>query len=76
MSGNVWEWTEDCWNKTYAGAPTDGSAWTTGECSVGRVLRGGSKGIDPQFARSAVRGRLVASARLNSYGFRPARILP
>ncbi|MBL9048468.1 MAG: SUMF1/EgtB/PvdO family nonheme iron enzyme, partial [Tabrizicola sp.] len=42
MSGNVWEWTEDCWNEDYVGAPNDGSAWTTGECSVGRVLRGGS----------------------------------
>ena len=28
MIGNVWEWTEDCWNDTYQGAPTDGSAWT------------------------------------------------
>ncbi len=23
--GNVYEWTEDCWNGSYAGAPTDGS---------------------------------------------------
>ncbi len=22
MLGNVWEWTEDCWNANYAGAPT------------------------------------------------------
>ena len=26
--GNVWEWTEDCWHGTYAGAPGDGAAWT------------------------------------------------
>ncbi len=27
MLGNVWEWTEDCWHESYAGAPSDGSAW-------------------------------------------------
>jgi formylglycine-generating enzyme required for sulfatase activity len=26
--GNVWEWTQDCWNESYEGAPADGSAWT------------------------------------------------
>ncbi len=41
MSGNVWEWTHDCWNVDMAEAPTDGSPWTWGDCSV-RVLRGGS----------------------------------
>ena len=29
MHGNVWEWTEDCWNDSYKGAPVDGSAWTS-----------------------------------------------
>ena len=24
MLGNVWEWVEDCWHDSYAGAPTDG----------------------------------------------------
>jgi formylglycine-generating enzyme required for sulfatase activity len=41
VHGNIWEWTEDCWNNDYLGAPTDGSAWTAGDCSIG-VLRGGS----------------------------------
>jgi len=41
MSGNVWEWTHDCWNEDMAEAPTDGSPWTWGKCSA-RVLRGGS----------------------------------
>jgi formylglycine-generating enzyme required for sulfatase activity len=27
MHGNVWECCEDCWNDSYEGAPTDGSAW-------------------------------------------------
>lgn len=41
--GNLWEWTEDCWNDDYTGAPTDGSAWRVGDCSQ-RVQRGGSLG--------------------------------
>ena len=41
MHGNVWEWVEDCWNGSYAGAPSDGGAWESGNCAE-RVLRGGS----------------------------------
>ena len=41
MHGNVWEWVEDCWNDSYYGAPTQGEAWTSGDCAQ-RVLRGGS----------------------------------
>src|SRR5262252_1849810 len=32
MAGNVWQWVQDCWNADYIGAPTDGSAWKTGDC--------------------------------------------
>jgi len=76
MIGNAWEWTEDCWNKTYSGAPSDGSAWTTGECSVGRVLRGGSWLSTPQGARSAHRNRSGTTGRSSDYVFRLARMLP
>ncbi len=38
MHGNVREWVEDCWNESYHGAPSDGSAWTSGDCSL-RVIR-------------------------------------
>ena len=41
VHGNVWEWVQDCWNENYHGAPTDGSAWLTGDCRQ-RVVRGGS----------------------------------
>jgi formylglycine-generating enzyme required for sulfatase activity len=27
MSGNVWEWVQDCWHENYNQAPIDGSAW-------------------------------------------------
>ena len=76
MIGNVWEWTEDCWNRNYAGAPSDGAAWTTGECSVGRVLRGGSWYFIPRYARLATRDWFVPSSRNINYGFRLARMLP
>ena len=33
MLGNVYVLTADCWNDTYAGAPSDGSAWTSGDCT-------------------------------------------
>ena len=76
MSGNVWEWTEDCWNENYNKAPDDGSAWTTEECTVGHVLRGGSWDSSLIYARSAIRIRSDASFRNNNYGIRVARTLP
>ena len=72
MHGNVWEWAQDCWNDSYAGAPTDGSAWTLGDCSL-RVLRGGSWFVNPRFLRSAYRTRLTRSSRLYLLGFRLAQ---
>ena len=39
MHDNVMEWVQDCWNGSYAGAPTDGGAWESGDCSR-RVVRG------------------------------------
>ena len=74
MVGNVWEWTQDCWNPNYMGAPTDGSAWTKGNCSQ-RVLRGGSWINFPQFLRSAFRSRNTTALRVNYVGFRVARDL-
>jgi len=41
MSGNVWEWTQDCWHDSYDGAPSNGQAWGRGTCAQS-VLRGGS----------------------------------
>lgn len=75
MSGNVMEWTADCWNDSYQGAPTDGSAWVTGQCSDWHVLRGGSWGSRPKNVRATARSRYVTSER-GDYGFRLARTLP
>ncbi len=74
VHGNVWEWVEDCWNGSYAGAPSDGRAWGSGDCGR-RVLRGGSWGDDPRYLRSANRGRYDTGARTDNYGFRVARTL-
>ena len=41
MLGNVFEWVQDCWHPDYRGAPADGSAWLTGDCSQ-HDMRGGS----------------------------------
>ena len=72
--GNVWEWTQDCWNVGYGGAPADGRAWESGECGD-RVLRGGSWGYTPRYLRSADRDRVTTGFRNNSGGFRLARTL-
>jgi formylglycine-generating enzyme required for sulfatase activity len=74
MLGNVWEWTEDCWNAGYGSAPQDGSAWLAGDCGQ-RVCRGGSWSTVPRFARSAARHKNPADYRDNLTGFRLARSL-
>ena len=71
MSGNVEEWTEDCWNENYTNAPADGSAWTQGDCSL-RVARGGSFRFPPESLRSATRDKFPSAFRLKEVGFRVA----
>ncbi len=75
MDGNVWEWVEDVWHTNYNGAPTDGSAWTTGGDQAHRVRRGGSWSSSPGDLRSAVRGRFAPDDRYEFAGFRIARTL-
>jgi formylglycine-generating enzyme required for sulfatase activity len=69
MSGNVWEWVQDCWNDSYNGAPGDGSAWTSGDCSQ-LVGRGGSWGSLPAGLRSASRFWSFSVSRYDNLGFR------
>ena len=72
MHGNVWEWVEDCYKNSYAGAPTDGSAVTSGDCRL-RIVRGGSWNYHPQLLRSAYRYATAPEVRLDIVGFRVAR---
>ncbi|WP_376696530.1 SUMF1/EgtB/PvdO family nonheme iron enzyme [Wenzhouxiangella sp. EGI_FJ10305] len=72
MTGNVWEWAQDCWNESYRGAPSDGSAWMSGDCGRA-VLRGGSWLNGDQYLRSASRNRFDRVGRNVFTGFRPAR---
>ncbi len=74
MHGNVWEWTQDCWNGSYTGAPSDGSARVTGDCRV-RAIRGGTWSNSPQYLRSANRYLVTATNRGNDIGFRVAKTL-
>ncbi len=72
MHGNVWEWTEDCWNANYNGAPSDGSSWTAGDCGQ-RVLRGGSWNGVPRSLRSAIRLWNPVGFRFSVRGLRVSR---
>ena len=75
VHGNLWEWVRDCWNDNYRGAPSDGSAWESGDCA-GRVLRGGSWDSGPRILRSAIRVRGDTRVRSSYiFGFRVARTL-
>jgi len=85
VHGNVWEWVEDCYHKSYSGMPgmmkDGGASWITG-CEktadgkdVLRVLRGGSWNYDPQFLRSVIRFWLQPDVRILIGGFRVARTL-
>jgi formylglycine-generating enzyme required for sulfatase activity len=73
-AGNAAEWVEDCWNLSYRAAPNDGSAWTSGDCSLAFSAE----------ARSRTRRFLCAPRRVFVYdedvryypnGFRMARDL-
>jgi formylglycine-generating enzyme required for sulfatase activity len=74
VHGNVWEWTEDCWNEKNAGNPGDGTARITGDCTL-RVLRGAAFNNAPHSLRSARRERDSPGNRVDTFGFRVARTL-
>jgi sulfatase modifying factor 1 len=74
MLGNVMDWNEDCWNTNYSGAPTDGTAWQSGDCGR-RVMRGGSWDASLSVVRSASRRGIPTFYRVTTFGFRVARTL-
>ena len=85
MAGNVWQWTEDCYDNSYAPAPADGRANEApssdpkakdGQGNCLRVDRGGSWMFPAWLLRPATRERNPADYRNDIMGFRVARTLP
>jgi formylglycine-generating enzyme required for sulfatase activity len=74
MSGDAWSFTEDCWNKTEDGAPADGSAWLTGDCTQ-RMVKGGGWEDNPHYLRTAERWGSPADKPSPQVTFRVARSL-
>jgi formylglycine-generating enzyme required for sulfatase activity len=72
MYGNVFEWTEDCWQDDYRHAAADGSPQQQGNCAE-RELRGGSWFTAPQYLRRSYRNRFATDYRSTSVGLRIAR---
>jgi formylglycine-generating enzyme required for sulfatase activity len=70
MHGNVREWCWDWYGAFLAGAQTDPLGAASG---TQRILRGGGMGNDDWQIRSAFRGRLIASGRTYTSGFRVVR---
>jgi len=71
MGGGVDQWVEDCWHKTYHGAPSDGSAWSDGDCSS-HVIRSGSWKNDASHVRPSNRDKYDTNVRYSTHGFRVA----
>ena len=73
MSGNVWEWVQDCWHDTYNGAPATAVAWLDNCTGTDRYTRrGGAWDARAQGIRSAIRSPGGKSDRSVYYGFRVA----
>ena len=72
IHGNASEWTLDCYNSHYNGAPEDGRAWGTGNCAR-RVVRGGSWKDKPLDNRSGRRHANVPDEHSSKIGFRVMR---
>jgi formylglycine-generating enzyme required for sulfatase activity len=70
MHGNVYELCRDAWHRDYADAPTDGSAWGSGEDSKIVVIRGGSFDYYKENCRSAYRSDTQVGYRYHGTGFR------
>jgi formylglycine-generating enzyme required for sulfatase activity len=85
MAGNVWQWTEDCYDNSYSGIASDGRANESassdpkakdGQGNCLRVDRGGSWMFPAWLLRPATRERNPADYRNDIMGFRVARTFP
>ena len=70
MSGNVWEWVEDCWVDNYVNASEDQSPRTvTGKC-CNFTIRGGAWNSPARQISTTSRLGVSADTRSNYIGFR------
>lgn len=74
MAGNAWQWVEDCYEASYSGAPSDGTARTSCTRPI-FVSRGSSWLSIPRYVRSAARDRLNPDYRSGYLGIRLASTL-
>lgn len=76
ITGNVWEWLQDCYVMPYANdAPTDGSAYINEACER-RAVRGGAWLSTMFWQRPTFRGRDPEDLTSRIFGLRVARDLP
>ena len=75
VHGDVWQWVEDCYAKSYDDALADGTASRVTCAEDRRVARGGSWETHATNLRSARRGWYAADRRTQVLGFRLARSL-
>lgn len=77
MSGNVWEWVEDCYVGDYKNGPwNEMSRGDLNDKQCSRVLRGGSWSGGSVVSRAGIREYFTPTDRNVSGGFRVARTLP
>ncbi|CAK0768858.1 formylglycine-generating enzyme [Azospirillaceae bacterium] len=72
MHGNVREWVEDCYNKTYQNTPTDSKPYIEASCEQ-QSIRSGSWNYEPFAIRSSARFKNTPTFRIDDIGFRVAR---
>jgi formylglycine-generating enzyme required for sulfatase activity len=73
MHGNVWEWVQDCLERSYVNAPADASEPVIRHGCAWRAARGGSWSNVASFLRSAMRYGISPETRRDNTGFRVAR---
>jgi len=76
MLGNVFVLTADCWNESYNGAPSDGSAWTSGDCTKIAMRKGAFSNPHAWLFRADNREWVSDVVKRNRVGFRVAVSLP